>query len=131
MGNVFRNWDQPKRRDGIQMRKRDFKGRCQKRTLTKCKEVCRTYDAISYSYADLLEADEHIIEIRCNVPLDTYLEGEYMTDFLCTKSDGDLMVRECVQRKHLTKPMTVRLLDASREYWASRGVNDWGLVIDA
>ncbi len=113
------------------MRKRDFKGRCQKRTLTKCKEVCRTYDDISYSYADLLEADEHIIEIRCNVPLDAYSEGEYMTDFLCTKSDGDLMVRECVQRKHLTKPMTVRLLDASREYWASRGVNDWGLVIDA
>ena len=27
--------------------------------------------------------------------------------------------------------MTVKLLDISREYWLSRGVSDWGLVIDA
>lgn len=27
--------------------------------------------------------------------------------------------------------MTVKLLDISREYWLSRGVSDWGLVVDA
>lgn len=43
----------------------------------------------------------------------------------------DLMVRECVERKHLMKPMTVKLLDASREYWKRNGVTDWGLVINA
>jgi hypothetical protein len=35
-----------------------------------------------------------------------------------------------VFRKHLTKPMTVNLLDASREYWLRHGVSDWGIVID-
>ena len=46
------------------------------------------------------------------------------------KADGDLMVRECVFRKFLTKPMTVKLLDASRDYWLNHGVSDWGMVID-
>ncbi len=36
------------------MRKKNFKGRCEKRVLGKCVEVCRTYDAIQYAYADLL-----------------------------------------------------------------------------
>lgn len=54
----------------------------------------------------------------------------YTTDFVCVKVDGDLMVRECVFRKHLMKPLTVKLLDASREYWLRHGVTDWGLVID-
>ena len=40
------------------------------------------------------------------------------------------MVRECVFRKFLTKPMTVRLLDTSREYWLRHGISDWGIVID-
>ena len=40
------------------------------------------------------------------------------------------MVREYVFRKFLMKPLTVKLLDASREYWLRHGVSDWGLVID-
>lgn len=57
--------------------------------------------------------------------------GEFTTDFVCVKTNNDLMVRECVQRNHLTKPLTVKLLDASRDYWLRHGVTDWGLVIDA
>ena len=112
------------------MRKKNFKGRCEKRVIPKCTEVCRTYDAIQYTYADLLQADGGIKEIRCNVLLDGLDVGEYITDFVCTKTDDDLMVRECVFRKHLMKPMTVKLLDASRDYWLRHGVTDWGLVID-
>ena len=56
--------------------------------------------------------------------------GEYTSDFVCTKADGDLMVRECVYRKFLMKPLTVKLLDASRDYWLRHGVTDWGMVID-
>lgn len=26
--------------------------------------------------------------------------------------------------------MTVKLLDASRDYWLNHGVSDWGMVID-
>lgn len=112
------------------MRKKNFKGRCEKRVISKCAEVCRTYDTLQYAFVDLLEASDEIREIRCNVPLEGLDIGEYTTDFVCTKSDGDLMVRECVSRRFLTKPLTVKLLDASRDYWLRRGVTDWGLVID-
>lgn len=114
------------------MRKKGYRGtRVEKRTLTKSKSVCRLYDALQSKYADMLQDCKEITEIRCNVDLDGLTEGEYTTDFVCVKLDGDLMVRECVFRKFLTKPMTVKLLDASREYWLKHGVSDWGLVIDA
>ena len=113
------------------MRKKNFKGRCEKRTLNKCKEICRTYDPIQKAFADILQADENISEIQCNVLLDGLSVGEYTSDFLCVKVDNTLMVRECVFRKHLTKPQTVKLLDISRNYWLNHNVTDWGLVIDA
>lgn len=113
------------------MRKKDYKGRCERKTLGKSKEVCRTYDPIQSKYADLLEESPDIQEIRCNVPLNGIEEDKYMTDFVCVKSDGDLMVRECVPRNRITKPMNVRLLDVSREYWTRRGVTDWGIVTNA
>ena len=56
--------------------------------------------------------------------------GEYCSDFVATKVDGELMVRECVFRKLLSKPMTAKLLDASRNYWIRRGVTDWGIVVE-
>ena len=113
------------------MRKKNFKGRCEKRMLSKCEGVCKSYDAIQAAYADVLQQSEQVLKFQCNVQLEGMKEGEYTSDFVCTKTDGDLMIRECVQRKHLMKPMTVKLLDASREYWVRRGVTDWGLVIDA
>lgn len=45
------------------MRKKNFKGRCEKRKIDKCSEVCRTYDVIQYAYADLLEASDEVKEI--------------------------------------------------------------------
>lgn len=113
-----------------EVRKKNYKGRCEKRVLGKCQDVCRTYDSIQYAYADVLQESEDIKEIRCNVLLDGLEMGDYTSDFVCVKVDGILMVRECVFRKFLTKPLTVKLLDASREYWLKHGVTDWGLVID-
>ena len=110
------------------MRKKNYKGRCEKRFLSKCKEVCRTYDDIQSAYAELLQKSDSITEIRCNVLLNSLEAGEYTSDFVCVKTDGDMMVRECVNRKYLTKPMTVKLLDASRNYWLRHGVTDWGIV---
>lgn len=111
------------------MRKKNFKGRCEKRKLSKCEDVCRTYDAIQYAYADLLNSSANIKNFCVNVLLDG-LEGGYTSDFVCTKADNDLMVRECVERKHLTKPLTVKLLQASKDYWLRHGVSDWGIVIE-
>ena len=62
------------------MRKKNFKGRCEKRVLGKCAEMCRTYDAIQYAYADLLQASDEITEIKCNVLLDGLEVGEYTSD---------------------------------------------------
>ena len=112
------------------MRKKNFKGRCEKRVIPKCLDVCRTYDPIQSAYADVLSADDAIQEIRCNVMLDGLEVGEYTTDFLCVKTDGDLMVRECVYRSKLSLPRTCKLLDISREYWLKRGVTDWAIVIE-
>ncbi len=112
------------------MRKKGYKGRCEKRVLEKSKEVCRLYDAIQSKYAGMLQEHKDIKEIRCNVLLEGLEIGEYTSDFVVVKSDGDLMVRECVFRKFLTKPLTVKLLDASRQYWLNHGVSDWGIVID-
>ena len=112
------------------MRNKNFKGRCEKRALSKCKSVCRTFDAIQYAYADVLEKNKNVAEFQCNVALDGLEIGEYMSDFVCITTSGDVMVRECVYKKLLFKPLTMKLLDASREYWSRRGVVDWGIVID-
>lgn len=49
------------------MRKKGYKGRCEKKNLSKSQEVCRTYDAIQSTYADILQNDNGIQEIRCTV----------------------------------------------------------------
>ena len=74
------------------MHKKDYKGRCEKKTLTKSKEICRTYDPIQNKYADLLEESSEIKEICCNVLLDNFSEGEYTSDFVCVKSNGDTKI---------------------------------------
>lgn len=112
------------------MRKKNYKGRCEKRSVSKSKTVCRIYDPIQSRYLDMLQESDDVIEIRCNVVLDGDVAGDYMTDFVCVKKGNDLMVRECVQRRYLTKPMTVKGLDLSREYWLCHGVSDWGIVIN-
>ena len=91
---------------GVQMRKRNYKGRCEKRSLSKCRGICKTYDAIQRSYADMLQTDENIKEFQCNVLLEKLDIGEYTSDFVCTLQSNDIIVRECVLRDHLTKPMT-------------------------
>lgn len=113
------------------MRKKDFKGRCEKKSLSKCKTVCKTYNPIQAAYADMLEMNEEILEFRCNVALDGELEKDYMSDFVCTRLDRELLVRECVERKLLGKPKTVALLEMSRNYWCKQGVLDWGIVVNA
>ena len=105
--------------------------KCEKRTMGKCADgVVRTYNAIESKYAERLEENPDVKEFRCQVLLEELELGEYCSDFVAVKTDGDLMVRECVYRKHLVKPMTAKLLDASRDYWRRRGVTDWGIVIE-
>lgn len=106
------------------MQKKNFKGKCIKQKITKCDEVCRTYNDLTTAYLLVLEENDEIMEIRCNVLMGGLELGEYTTDFVCRKTNGDLAVMECVQRQHLLKPLTAKFLDASREYWMKRGVID-------
>lgn len=126
-----RFWDSSEARKETDMRKKGYKGRCEKRSLSKCIGICRTYNSIQTTFANMLQQQEDIKEFQCNVLLKGLSLGEYTSDFLCSRQDETLMVRECVFRKYLTKPLTVKLLDASREYWLRQGVTDWKVVVDA
>lgn len=107
------------------MRKQKYKGRCEKRMLLKSDQVCRFYSDLQSKYADKLDSDNDIEQIQCNVYL---CNTEYMSDFLCTRKNGDVFIRECVERRFLNKPMTIKLLDISRNYWLNHGIEDWGIV---
>ena len=109
------------------MKKKNYKGGCEKRKLPKCEGVCKTYNAIQYAYADVLSTSNEIKSFQVNVELE---EEDYTSDFVCTKLNGDLMVRVCISRQYLTKPMNAKLLDLSRNYWLRHGITDWGIVIE-
>ena len=109
------------------MRKKNYKGRCNKKTVDKFIDVCRTYDDLQLKTAFMLSDDENVKEIQSNVPLDGL---DYTTDFVFKSVDKELGVRECVYRENLRKPLTLKLLDMSREYWIRRGIKDWAIVVD-
>lgn len=44
-------WDALKVRKKVFMRKRSYKGRCEKRMLSKCEGVCKSYDAMQAGYS--------------------------------------------------------------------------------
>lgn len=53
-------WTEALHKEVCRMRKKNFKGRCEKRVIAKCSEVCRTYDPIQYAYADVLQKDDAV-----------------------------------------------------------------------
>ena len=99
-----------------EMRKLHYKGRCTKRRLSKCKDICRTYDKIQTSFADWLQGNDGIVSFQCNDKIESNSEDQYTSDFCAEKKDGSVMVRECVWRKNLSRPTTAKLLDISRNY---------------
>lgn len=50
------------------MRKKNYKGRCEKRSIPKCEGTCKTYDDIQRQMVDILSENETVKETRCNVP---------------------------------------------------------------
>lgn len=68
------------------MRKKNYKGRCEKISLSKCQGVCKTYDPIQLAYAKVLQEDDGVTEFWCNTALG---DEEYTTDFLCVKANGE------------------------------------------
>ena len=114
------------------MRNKIQKTRCEKQMLPHFEGICKTYDKVQTATAIYLSklADDDIISISANIDSAVIDGTQYTTDFVCKKRNGELVVYECAYRKLLTKPLTVKLLEASRNYWLKRGVTDWVLVID-
>ena len=112
------------------MKKINYKGRCEKRKVSKCDDICRTYSGIQSAMVDVLEKDDDVVSFECNVRLKCVADDMYSSDFVIKKADGTTMVRECVWRFNLNKPSYAKLLDISRNYWLSHGVEDWGIVIE-
>lgn len=70
------------------MRKKNYKGRCEKLSVSKSKDVCRMYSELQKKYLYKLQDNEHIQEIRCNVLMEG-LEGDYTSDFVCVTNTSD------------------------------------------
>lgn len=54
------------------MRKKNYKGRCEKLSVSKSKDVCRMYSELQKKYLYKLQDNEHIREIRCNVLMEGF-----------------------------------------------------------
>ena len=99
--------------------------------LNKKKGVFVAFNQLQFKYGQLLDKDDEIVEIQANYSLkDFSLGNNYTSDFVCKKTNGELKIRECIYRKNIMKPSVIKLLDEGRNYWSSRGVDDWGIVID-
>ena len=113
------------------MRNKKTHGVTIKKKLSKCKLIFYAYNDLQYKYGCQLDVDSDIAEIKCNVPINKCELGDsYTTDFYCIKTNGDIFVRECVYKDKLLKPLTIKMLDASRNYWLSMGISDWGIILE-
>lgn len=99
--------------------------------LNKKEGVFIAYNRLQFRYGQKLDVDDEIVEIFANQILDGFALGNnYTSDFVCKKSNDELMVRECVYKKNIMRPSVIKLLDEARNYWLSRGIDDWGIVLD-
>lgn len=60
------------------MRKKNYKGRCEKVSVSKSEDVCRLYSEIQKKYLDMLEENQEIKEIQYLVSL-SVCEASYRT----------------------------------------------------
>lgn len=73
------------------MQKKNYKGRCEKLSVSKSKDVCHIYNDIQKKYLFKLQDDSNIKEIRCNVLMEGLELGDFTSDFQCITKDNDMM----------------------------------------
>ena len=69
------------------MKKTNYKGRCEKRKVSKCEGICRTYNKIQSAFVDELENDDNILSFECNVLLKGVANDLYSSDFVAKRVD--------------------------------------------
>lgn len=113
------------------MHKKDYKGRCEKKTLTKSKEICRTYDPIQNKFADMLNDSPDIKEIRCNVLLDNFPEGEYTSDFDYALNKWRFNGERMHTKRQDIKANEYQTFRCIKSILVNHGISDWGIVTNA
>ena len=83
------------------MHRKNYKGRCIKKKVTKCETAARTYSDIALAYLDVLERNGEVKSFECNVPV----SDGYVSDFVITKTDGEL----AILRKYVYKDYQNRM----------------------
>lgn len=102
-----------------------------KKKLPKCQGVFYAYNELQEKYGELLSKREDVLEFKANFKLKDFPLGDfYTTDFVITTVDGKTLIRECVYREKILKPSNIKLLDESRAYWLSKGIKNWGIVVN-
>ena len=101
-----------------------------KKKLNKCKTIFYAYNELQFKYGNFLDEKDNVSEFKCNVRINCSLGDNYTTDFYIINKDGSITIRECVYREKLNKPLTAKMLDSSRNYWLSKGIKNWGIVIN-
>lgn len=110
------------------MRKKNYKGRCEKRAIKKCESICKTYDPIQSAFVTILDNRDDIAEIQCNVELDGDA-ADFTTDIVAVMTNGELMVRECVSRKILPRPLTIKIHNSTLHSKTEQQILlDWGNI---
>ena len=102
-----------------------------KKKIAKCSNIFYAYSELQFKYGELLSKRDDVLEFKANVKLENFPLGDsYTTDFVITSVDGKTIIRECVYKEKILKPSVIKLLDASRAYWQSKGIKDWGIVVN-
>lgn len=120
------------------MRKVSTKERYTTINLEKGGGPCRMFDDIQRAFALQLEKNEKVKAFRVNVPIEPteqLIDGwtpkeSFMTDFVIEFENGEKAVREAVSRSQLSRVSVLDKLDFSCQYWAEKGIDDWGLVVE-
>ena len=87
---------------------------------------------IPFEYGSIAENEYFIDRIEDRRDLKTFLGGGINVMLISPRRWGksSLVKAAMEELKQEQKDVRVCYLDASRDYWLSHGVSDWGMVID-
>ncbi len=113
------------------MRRKGYRGvGCVKRSFSRCKDVCRTYDKIQTAFAEELQNDESIVSFECNVLMENGKENQYTTDFVALKNDQTRMDGEAKSvfptDDSLFKMLYLAMMDITKKWTGRR--QDWSVI---
>ena len=117
------------------MRKKTYKGRCEKRKLEKFEGICKTYDPIQYAYADILSARESTYKKQLKgkgvIEPDFQERGahDYRKDACLTLKQFEQIILHCIiyynNHRIIDFPFTEAMIAAEVKPYASN-IFHWG-----